>query len=71
MKLLKFPVITHVVKAVCDCGTELEYVGFSTLGNPQKHTHACKKCMISIRLKSIYPKHVHEQSSVVGDEVEE
>lgn len=71
MKLLKFPVITHVIKAVCGCGTEFQYAGFSTASNPPLHAHVCTNCGRRESLKSIYPKHVHEQSSVVGDEVEE
>lgn len=71
MKLLKFPVRTHIIKAVCDCGTEFQYTGFSTASNPPIHGHVCTNCGRNEGLKSIYPQYVYEQSSVIGDEVKE
>ena len=69
MKLMKFPAQTYIIRAVCDCGGELKYVGTSYAGmKGMVYDHTCRKCKTSEQLTEIYPKVTHEQSSVVGED---
>lgn len=70
MKLMKFPVVTHVIRAVCDCGGELVYWPDEDYErNSNKYMHLCLKERNFDYLSEKYPKYVHEQSSCVGEEV--
>lgn len=55
MEYKKLPAQLYVVRAYCDCGTELVRTGMAFMSNPAMYEHECPACGIRYNFPKNYP----------------